>query len=896
MARMPFGRPRPRRRPGGGTLIAGISISVSPSALYVGGAFTITVTVPAGGTLSTVTATDGGTPIALTGSGNTRTGTAPAEAGPLVVTATGADADGNPLTANRTVQVREEPVAPTAPGQFSTSDWSVTTGLAASQVVLNVSALPSDGGSTITALQYTVDGGSTWTALTGAGTGSRTLTMPAAGTSYTFALRAVNAVGPGAASATKSATSGAEDAEVTPLTMSRTSLNRGDNVTVTTATAVDSLTATVNGAAQAVTGSGRNWTISNLAPGGLTITAKKGTEEVKAKALVGNTGATSRDLNEPWCYFGASMTNNLDFNIPRAISLAGGDGTNFTYMFRSASGLREIWDNDGIDTTGTAPAGPGGAPSLKTALAVGDRKVLITGDKSGGYYDFDTVEAMYQWDELATRNGVTDRYFYMIHYSTMPTNTEIASIGSVSGAQDTFRAFWVDNARKNLRKKEEWLAHYNANRVPGTKPLWVIPVLPMYLAIYDAIEAGTAPAEITSMGQFFLRSSPNDGHMKDLGLYLITLAHYATVWRRKPTGMRFTDFYSNSTTGSVGEETSAWLVDLVWDIITARTDTGLTDTWTYPAIAAATPAAQTIRVGVSTPGSVEVRTSNGLAASALSMPDAITGVPAGSVTVGTDNASAVTDALNVLGLGTGANKLRAFRVDESVNAAYTFAFPPETVVGDRVVLVAVTAANSTAPFYNAASQAEAEVARKTFWGSSQVNMAVRSGLTPSGGNDRRSFTMVQVTATEDNIGKTIATNTLSGLLVTVVVKGDATVSFVSASQAQDGTDPEASYASMTVPAAPDAQSGSLVLTMVGGGVGRGYTFASSNLRMQWWSKPERMVTTPNSQDLTAVQISGQLFQMGFEYPDGPLGAETIDAVGRKVWSSNIVRLVINPLA
>ncbi|RWR28864.1 hypothetical protein D2T31_12185 [Sinirhodobacter populi] len=91
---------------------ARLSISVSPSALYVGGAFTVTVTVPAGGTLSTVTATANGTPITLTGSGNTRTGTAPAEAGPLVVTATGADADGNPLTANRTVQVREEPVGP----------------------------------------------------------------------------------------------------------------------------------------------------------------------------------------------------------------------------------------------------------------------------------------------------------------------------------------------------------------------------------------------------------------------------------------------------------------------------------------------------------------------------------------------------------------------------------------------------------------------------------------------------------------------------------------------------------------------------------------------------------------------------------------------------------------
>lgn len=103
----------------------------------------------------------------------------------------------------------------TLPAQFGASDWSVATGASANQVVLNVSALPSNGGSEITALQYTIDGGSTWTALSGTGTGLRTLTMPAAGTSYAFAIRAVNAVGAGAASATKSATSGASSTAAT---------------------------------------------------------------------------------------------------------------------------------------------------------------------------------------------------------------------------------------------------------------------------------------------------------------------------------------------------------------------------------------------------------------------------------------------------------------------------------------------------------------------------------------------------------------------------------------------------------------------------------------------------------------------------------------------------------
>lgn len=102
-----------------------------------------------------------------------------------------------------------EIVIPTVPAAFSTDDWSVGTGLAANQIVISISALPSDGGSAITALQYTIDGGTTYTSLTGAGTGPRTLTMPEAGTAYTFAVRAVNVVGNGPDSSPKTVTSGA---------------------------------------------------------------------------------------------------------------------------------------------------------------------------------------------------------------------------------------------------------------------------------------------------------------------------------------------------------------------------------------------------------------------------------------------------------------------------------------------------------------------------------------------------------------------------------------------------------------------------------------------------------------------------------------------------------------
>lgn len=102
----------------------------------------------------------------------------------------------------------------TAPGSFTGDQWTASTGLEPGQIVLNVSALPSDGGSAITAIEYTT--GSAWVALLGTGTGPRVLQMPANGESYSFALRAVNAIGPGAGSATKSATSGAAAPEPTP--------------------------------------------------------------------------------------------------------------------------------------------------------------------------------------------------------------------------------------------------------------------------------------------------------------------------------------------------------------------------------------------------------------------------------------------------------------------------------------------------------------------------------------------------------------------------------------------------------------------------------------------------------------------------------------------------------
>jgi len=91
----------------------------------------------------------------------------------------------------------------TAPAAFTSGQWTATPGV--DKITVAVSALPSDGGSAITAIQYRVDSGS-WTASGISSTGSFDITGLTRGTAYAVTIRAVNAVGSASASDSKSRT------------------------------------------------------------------------------------------------------------------------------------------------------------------------------------------------------------------------------------------------------------------------------------------------------------------------------------------------------------------------------------------------------------------------------------------------------------------------------------------------------------------------------------------------------------------------------------------------------------------------------------------------------------------------------------------------------------------
>jgi hypothetical protein len=101
------------------------------------------------------------------------------------------------------VKNRTPLATPTAPAAFVVGNWTLTAG--DTLLVANITALPSDGGSAITALQYRLDGG-TAVAFSGTGTGSRNITSLTNATEYDVEIRAVNPVGNGAWSDLKSGT------------------------------------------------------------------------------------------------------------------------------------------------------------------------------------------------------------------------------------------------------------------------------------------------------------------------------------------------------------------------------------------------------------------------------------------------------------------------------------------------------------------------------------------------------------------------------------------------------------------------------------------------------------------------------------------------------------------
>ena len=114
----------------------------------------------------------------------------------------------------------------TAPSAFVAGNWTLTDPATDGDLTVTVTALPSDGGSALTAIQYRVNAGN-WISFGAATTGTYTISGLTNGVSVAVELRAVNAVGASAASDTKNQTPTADT--VAPTLTSPTDVANGAN-------------------------------------------------------------------------------------------------------------------------------------------------------------------------------------------------------------------------------------------------------------------------------------------------------------------------------------------------------------------------------------------------------------------------------------------------------------------------------------------------------------------------------------------------------------------------------------------------------------------------------------------------------------------------------------------
>lgn len=108
--------------------------------------------------------------------------------------------------------------------------------------------------------------------------------------------------------------------------------------------------------------------------------------------------------------------------------------------------------------------------------------------------------------------------------------------------------------------------YVNANRPEGSPPMRMIPGPLIMAAVWDAIQAGTAPG-LTDMQELF----EDDIHINLKGSYLIAVAHYAVIYGRDPRGIP----NLRGEPGWPTNEQADWMKALVWDICRAYPDSGL---------------------------------------------------------------------------------------------------------------------------------------------------------------------------------------------------------------------------------------------------------------------------------------------------------------------------------
>jgi hypothetical protein len=147
-------------------------------------------------------------------------------------------------------------------------------------------------------------------------------------------------------------------------------------------------------------------------------------------------------------------------------------------------------------------------------------------------------------------------------------------IGIGSGPGNTDKYDMQDEGQIPFRERldlemgtwQEIADHVNQKRVAGSPPMRVIPGPKIIAALYDAIQAGTAPG-LSDMQDLF----EDNIHVNAKGAYLIAAAHFAVVYGRDPRDIP----KLRGEAGWPSAEQQTWMKTLVWEVLSAYPDSGL---------------------------------------------------------------------------------------------------------------------------------------------------------------------------------------------------------------------------------------------------------------------------------------------------------------------------------
>ena len=168
-----------------------------------------------------------------------------------------------------------------------------------------------------------------------------------------------------------------------------------------------------------------------------------------------------------------------------------------------------------------------------------------------------------RWSALA-RDGNPDIRVYL--YETWPRTDD--DEGWLTRLDLDLNRYWAS----------EILLHPRRTAFDGA-PIYVIPAGQVLAAFVREVEARGGVDNIADRYALFARQAdgtPDHIHLGDLGVYLVALTHYATLYHQSPVGLpRQLRRADGNAAIAPGENAARLMQEIVWKVVTSYPETGV---------------------------------------------------------------------------------------------------------------------------------------------------------------------------------------------------------------------------------------------------------------------------------------------------------------------------------